>query len=123
MTTLPTITSLVFSEVVIVYRDRDFSGVGHYPLSVFREISPAGRATEASWHCSLFEAFREMYAMRDFRLVLCADVLCRVKEYTVGALECAVAVEKVAERLGYLPSEPLVTHSLRGFWNFEIQTY
>ena len=118
MTTLPTITSPAFSEVVIVYRDRDFSGVGYYPLRVYRKATPADRATEASWHRRLFEVFRKTHAIRDFRLVLCADVWGRMKEYTVGELECAVAVEKAAKRLDYLPSEPLVIHSPRGSWNF-----
>ena len=82
-------------------------------------MTPAGRAAEASWHRSLFEVFREMYAARHFQLVLCADVWGRVKEYTVGVLECAVAVEKAAKRLDYLPSEPLVIHNPRGSWNFD----
>ena len=116
-TTLSTITSPVFSEVVVSYRDYDFAGVEfspHLGSGILRNSKPAGRAKEASWHRGLFKMFRKMYTVRNFRLVLCADVWDYVGEYTVGMLKCAVAAEKAAERLDYLPSEPLVICSPRG---------
>ena len=78
------------------------------------DSTPAKREREASWHRRLFEVFREMYTVREFRLVLCADVWDRLKEFTMERLKRAVAVEKAAKRLDYLPSEPLVICSPRG---------
>ena len=113
-TALSTITSPAFSEVIIVYRGEDFSGVAYHPPNVYREMTPASRAKEALWHRSQFEVFREMYKVRDFQLTFCADVWNRVGEYAVGVLKHAIAVEKAAKRLDYLPSEPLVIYSPRG---------
>ena len=116
-TTLSTITSPAFFEVVVFYRDYDFAGVKfspHLGPSIFGNGKPAGRASEASWHRGLFEMFRNMCMMRNFRLVLCADVWDYVGEHAVGILKRAVATEKAAERLDYLPSEPLVICSPRG---------
>ena len=113
--TLSSITSHVFTEVAIVYREEDFSGLGFTYSRIYREMTSAQSAAEISWHRSLFIAFREMYAMRGFRLLLCADVWGRLREYTVEVLESAVAVEKAAGRLDYLPLEPLVICSPRGF--------
>ena len=112
-----TVTSPVFSELVVFYLDHDFDGVSSGPRSapnVYRDMTPAQRAAEASWHCRLFEVFREVYAVRSFQLVLFADVWDYVEEYTRGVLKEAVAVEREAKRLGYLSSEPLVLYSPRG---------
>ena len=68
------------------------------------------RRIEALWHRGLFKVFHEMHAVRDFRLVLCADVWDRVGEYTVGVLKQAVAAERAAKRLDYLPLEPLAVY-------------
>ena len=55
-----------------------------------------------------------MHAVRDFRLVLCANVWDRLGEYTVGVLKEAVMAERAAKRLDYLPLEPLVVYIPRG---------
>jgi hypothetical protein len=118
-TALSTITSPAFSEVIVFYQHCDFLGVTSYPRysqSIYREMTPADRAKEASWHRSQFGLFREMYAVRGFRLVLCADVWDAVGEYAVGVLKRAVAVEKAKKRLDYLPSEPLVIYDPKGSW-------
>ena len=117
-TTLSTITSHEFSEVVVFYRDYDFVGIESCPHrgpNMYRKITPALGAMEASWHRWLFKVFREMYAARHFQLVLCAEVWDPLKEYTMGVLRRAVAVQKAAKRLSYLPSEPLVVSSPRRY--------
>ena len=73
-------------------------------------MTPTQSAEEASWHHGLFEVFREMYTVRDFRLVLTAETVDYLREYTVGAVNRAVATEKAAKRLDYLSSEPMVVH-------------
>jgi len=114
-TVLSTITSLEFSEVVIIYRDTDFCGVAQYsrPPNIYTDTTPDQRAKEASWHRELFKVFRWMYGLREFRLVLCAEVWDCVGEYAMRVLKQAVAAEKAGGRLDYLPSEPLLVYSPR----------
>ena len=111
-TVLSTITSPIFSEVVVVFRDFNFTGITPRPLpaqSIPRGLTPAEEADEALFHSRVFTVFREMHSTaQDFRLVLRADVWDCVGEYATGVLRQAVAVEKAAKRLDYLPSEPLV---------------
>ena len=80
-----------------MYREDDFGGVTLRPRSapkVYKIMTPAERAEEASRHCRLFEAFREMYEVRrDFQLVLCAEVWDYVGKYAARVLEQAVAAE------------------------------
>jgi hypothetical protein len=59
----------------VIYRDSDFGGVAFHPpkgSSIYADMTPAKRHEEASWHRRLFKVFREMYTVREFRLVLCA---------------------------------------------------
>lgn len=114
-TTLSTTTSPAFFEVVVFYRDYESNGVESYPHHGYRKIKPSWRAMEASWHRGLFKIFCEMYTARHFQLVLCADVWGPLKEYTMRVLRRAAAVEKAAERLSYLPSEPLVVSNPRRY--------
>ena len=55
----------------------------------------------ARCHQRLLRVFREMYDVRDFRLVLCADVSDCMVEHGIGVLE---GVAKAGE----FPREPLV---------------
>jgi len=73
-------------------------------------MTPTESAEEAEWHRGIFEVLREMYTVRDFRLVLTAETVDCLEEYTVGAVKQAVATEKAAKRLDYLSSEPMVVH-------------
>jgi hypothetical protein len=112
---LSTIKSPAFSKVVVDYSDSDFRGVAPLPAwNRYRIITPDERAEEALWHRWLFEAFKEMYLVRDFQLALCAEVYDPVGEYTIRVLKQAIAVEVVEKRLDYLPSEPLVIYNPRG---------
>ena len=115
-TTLSTITSLEFSKIIIIYWDTDFCGVAQYPRppNIYTDTTPDQRAKEASWHRELFTVFRWMYRLRDFQLVLCAEVWNRFGEYVMRVLKQAVAAENAGGRLDYLPSEPLLVYSPRG---------
>ena len=77
-------------------------------------MTPGEITEEASWHRLLFEAFREMYAVQDFQLVLCADVWDRLGGYAVESLKRAVAAEKAENRLDSMHTEPLVVYNPRG---------
>ena len=95
--TLSTITSVMFSEVTILYQDYDFRGIrsawnSYWPP--FHEMTQAERAEETSWHHKLFGVYREVHKVRDFSLVLCADVWSPAVDYSVRMLEEAIATEK-----------------------------
>jgi hypothetical protein len=112
---LSTITSLVFSEVIAVYRDLDFSGVDwEWSNQALRPQSPAQRAKEASLHERQLKLFQAIHKVRDFQLVLCADVWDGVKGYTTLVLKRAVAAEKAKGGFDGVFPEPLVVYSPRG---------
>jgi len=52
--------------------------------------------------------FHEMHSVRDFRLVLFAEISDHSVEYTMKGLERFVKAEKVKGGLGPLPYKPLV---------------
>jgi len=106
---LSTVVSPVFSQVTIVYWDRDFCGV-HSGWT----DGQADMAEEASWYHRQFEAFHVIHKVRDFRLVLCADVWDYKREYAVWLLKQAVAAERTKGGFDEHFSEPLVVPSLRG---------
>ena len=60
-----------------------------------------------------FKVFRQMYRVREFRLVLCVDVLDCVVEDAMWALENIVEVERESGRLDYLVCEPLIISEMR----------
>ena len=117
-TTFSKLTSPAFSEVIVFYQDFDFGGLTLYPRhtpNIYRAMTPAESSKQDLWHRGLFEAFREMYTVRDFQLVLCVDVWDRVGDYTMGVMRRAVAEEKAAGRLDSLLSEPVVVYNPRGY--------
>jgi len=101
---LPTITSPVFSKVIVIYQDYDFGVLSAYPRRDEVEI-------EASCHCRQFEALHEIRKVRDFQVVLCADVRDHVREYVEGELKDAVAVEKAKKGADDFSSELSVISS------------
>ena len=76
-------------------------------------MTRAERAEEASRHHRQFSIVRDVCEVRDFQLVLCADVWDRVGEYTVRVLKKAVAVEKAIGMFNGFSSNPIVTHTPR----------
>jgi len=106
---LSTIACPVFSKVVILYRDSDFRGV-HSGWAG----GQADAVEEALRYQRQFEVFHEMYKVRDFHLVLCADVWDRMGEYAVWLLKQAVAAEKAKGGFDELFPEPLAIPSPRG---------
>ena len=124
---LSTIKSPVFSEVTVFYRDYDIRGAysSRPSLPPACEVLQAEMAPEASRHHSRFGMYRAMHEVRDFRLVLCADVWDRVGDYAVRMLREAVATEETTRGFDTFP-KPLVVYSprtsrpgnlLEGFWD------
>jgi len=104
-------------EVVVVYRDYDFCGVRPpgYPMlpPVHLSVSRAERTKEGLQHHRRLEVFHEIHELRDFRLVLCADVWHRIGEYSIRVLKEAVGVEKARGGFDIGFPEPLVIYRPR----------
>lgn len=94
---------------MVLYQDGDFRGARPSWRSHWGP-SRAEIAEEASQHHRRFEVFREARKVRDFRLVLCANVQERIRERSVEILKRAVAVEKERKGFDDFPSEPLVIY-------------
>ena len=109
---LSTITSPAFSQITVLYGDRDFRGAqsrwSDQPL--FRELSQTEREAEASLHHERFEVLCKAREVRDFQLVLHARVWGYMGERLVRTLEEAVAEEEAKQGFGGFSSEPLVTY-------------
>ena len=111
-TVLSTVTSPLPLELVINY---DMSDVRCYRPSYIRigRVSPSERAAETLVHQERFKVFSEMHAVRQFRLVLCADILDHTVEDTTRALESVVKAERMDGGFDYLSCEPLVISEMR----------
>lgn len=110
---LPTITSTAFSELTIIYHDEGFPFTfceqphPHIRLHIDRkEWDPKNR--------TVFEMFREMRQIRNFKLVLCADVSGPIVEYAVRQLELAIETGWVGEGSDDILSRPVVRCSPHG---------
>ena len=99
---LSTIQSPVFFQVVVFYCDRDLCGPQPVRFSYW--------APSASQYHGQFEVFREARKVRDFRLVLCANVPDPVRERSVRVLKRAVAAEKAKNGFDDFFPAPSVTY-------------
>jgi len=71
------------------------------------------RADNVLHHLEQFKVFNEMYRVRDFRLVLCADVLDCIVESAMQELDRIVKAERMNGGLYYLLREPLIVSEMR----------
>ena len=110
---LSTITSPAFSQITVLYGDRDFCGVQSRWLDqpFFRELSRTEREADASLHHKRFEVLCKAREVRDFQLVLHARVWGYVGERLVRMLEEAVAEEGAKKGFRGFSSGPLVTYN------------
>jgi hypothetical protein len=117
---LSTIASPLPLDVIIDYDDYDldgfrywavYLGLARWPLVPPQELDEMARNNLR--HEQRFKLYREMYLVRGFRLVLCADVSNQVVEPAVQTLESLVGVEKAGGRLDYLHCEVLIISEKR----------
>ena len=109
-TVLSTITPSLPLKVVITYGDQDIG------LDVWGNGRPGCMQycyVSVTHHSGQFKVFKEMYAVRKFRLVLCADVSGWAIEHSMGVLDRAVEGEKAGGGLDYLEREPLIISEVR----------
>ena len=109
---LSTITSPLPLDVIIDYDDVDVHRVQDlaagprafsHPLILEDVITK-----NVLGHEQRFKQFQEMYRVREFRLVLCADVSHHTVGLAVKTLKHLVRAEKEKGKLGYLSCEPLI---------------
>ena len=114
---LSTIRSPTFSEVVVIYQDRDIPAV-HYqqegPPALWW-LSPTQKARFASERRIVFEVLRELRRAHDFNLVLCADVWGCARIHAMRELKQAVLEERRQGGLDNMSSRLMVTYRLREF--------
>ena len=110
---LSTITSHVFSEVIIYCYIPDSGGVESYntPRAVFGGLSQAESVQEVVRYRRSFEVLREMRGVRDFQLVLHVCFWGSVGEEPARIFKEAVAEEKAEGGFNDFLSEPSVGYS------------
>ena len=106
---LSSVTSSVPLDVVIIYRSYEICGLPGLDLEpfCFRHSSQEVWDREFPYYQQQLKVFREMYKMRDFRLVLCADVPGFMEDHAVEILGRVVEAGKVMGGIGRL-YQPLV---------------
>ena len=109
---LSTIRSPVFADIIIIYEDDDISGA-HISSTIAFIHAPIGRDYSMERNGQMFEMLREMRRIRDFGLVLCADVWGYIRERAMRELEWVVSTERERGGLGDLSSRLTVTLGLR----------
>jgi len=117
-TVLPSITSSTLLEVVVIYKEFDFSNMPHCSRCDSAAVRscrnwPMPRVSEDLRFQHQFRVFREMHSARAFRLVLCVDVFDCMVEDGIEALGRAVKAEGVTGGLDCLFQEPLITFERR----------
>lgn len=71
-------------------------------------LSAAGEATIFRKHLNRFAVFREMYSVREFRLVLCVDACAQVEKQAMEILERIVEAERRRGGLDLFQRAPLI---------------
>ena len=111
-TVLSTVTSPLPLDLLINYGAFGVSCHLPPPIRVWG-VSPSKRAAEALVHQERFKLFSEMHMLREFRLVLCADVPDHVAEVVTRALERVLEAVRKNGGLGQLPRQSLVISEMR----------
>ena len=111
-TVLSTVTSPLPLDLLIGYGRSEVQG--HIPYHIRGwELSPRERAAEDLVHLKRFRMFNEMFIVREFRLVLCADVPDHAAGYVMRTLKSIIEAGGTNGGLDYLPCEPLIISKMR----------
>ena len=110
---LSTITSPKFSEITLFYQQNDFPFLFYHPPGP-HSLFPSFRRSHFSQHPTIFAALYKMQEVRNFKLLLCADVWVNAMECAVQELEREVGLAE--GRSDSFSSWLSVTCSPRGFF-------
>ena len=115
---LLTITSPVFSDVIVIFTDKDVPLMGYRQCGLLTSMrfSPYIEAAEARTRSRTFRMLHDLHKVRDFKLVLCAKVWGYFEDCAVRELERIVATEWRKAGGGNPSPEPLVTSRPQGFF-------
>ena len=91
-TVLSTAAPSLLLDVVIIYKEAEFGY--RWDQENTGPLSADKKAGIVKQHLEWFKVLREMYSVRNFRLVLCADVIELVEKHAMGILERVVEVEE-----------------------------
>ena len=108
---LKTVLSTVASSLPLeLITDYDICEVYCYMPTYVRlgAIEPNKRAADTLIQQARFKVFSEMYAVRQFRLVLRVDISDSFVQDGVRALECIVEEGRIDGELYHLPCEPVI---------------
>ena len=114
-TVLSSITPSVPLDFVIIHWEPDFGGSLGCDQCELRPVcfqhSPVSKKVYQAMHCQQMRLIRKMQCVRDFRLVLCADVFDCAVDYSVEVLE---QIAELAEKeSGHHPQKPLIISERR----------
>ena len=76
-------------------------------------VSTSTRTENVLHHLERFKVFGEMYGVREFQLVLRADVPDYIVESAMRDLNHIIKAEQMGRRLDYLLREPLIISEIR----------
>lgn len=114
---LSTITSPLPLDIVIIHTESEVGdpvrNESRGPIRVDK-VSAELRKFFVRQHEKLFEVFREMHSVREFRLVLRAEVLDRTEKHALATLNRMVEEEGKGGGLDYFKHRPLVTSRFSG---------
>ena len=107
-------------DVVIVYREFDLGSIwgscwftdGSNPICFYHKPR-WDTSNDVPRYKRHFRLFREMHKVRDFRLVLCADVFDCLVEHAIQTLEHTLIAREVNGGLDYFINKPLVISERR----------
>ena len=112
-TILSTTAPSLMLNVVITHRDQDFRFFVRRTKRLASLACSTIYGTRETRYSGKFKLFKDMHEVREFQLVLCADVFGSIAEYSVQELKQAVKEEKARGGLDYLQYEPLIISEMR----------
>ena len=116
-TVLSSVAPSVPLDIVVIYRDIDISDMPHCSwckLELARLRYPRREPRDRVAHFQhQSRVFREMHSVRNFRLVLCADVFDCMVEDGINTLERIAKMEEAIGGLDYPRQKPLIISERR----------
>lgn len=114
---LSTIQSPTFSQIQFIYQAYSFNAIkisDRSRLTCIPQLSQSEKVEEALRHSKRFGLLRDVHKVRNFQLILRADVSEYFREYVMGMVNEALAAERARGGFSDLFPEPLLVYSPSG---------